>query len=118
MKSSAIVFCLIAVTFSHSALAQEQPGPEAAALLERVASLDQQGKIEEAIKLLDQGLGKYKKPDYDRFFTLNYKFILLSRLNRYGDAVKVAEEKAGIIQSPSTRSSTFLPRSSSIETGS
>jgi len=100
MKHALTLLCLIALLLSRSSFAQEEPGPEAAAFLERVAALDREGKTEEALKLLDQGLGIYKEPNYDRFFTLNYKFTLLSRLNRFEDAVAVAEEKAGIIQSP------------------
>ncbi len=100
MKVSVVLFCLLTVVSSGYALAQEEPGPEAAAMLAKVAALDQQGKIEDAFRLLDQGLEKYKEANYDRFFTLNYKFILLSRLKRYEEAVKICEEKANIIPSP------------------
>jgi len=97
---SIVLLYFLAVWPSNPSLAQEEPGPEAAAFLERVTALDQQGKIEDALKLLDQGLAKYKEADYDRFFTLNYKFVLLSRLNRLEEAAKVGEEKANIIRSP------------------
>jgi len=100
MKPLTLVACLAAAFFSSTALTQEAPGPEAAALLRRVEALDQKGNVEEALKLLDEGLEKYRELNYDRFFTLNYKFIVLSRMNRLEAAVKVAEEKAGIIKSP------------------
>ena len=100
MRLTRMLLCLAALSLSHGAFAQEEPGPEAAALLKRVESLDEQGKIDDALALLDQGLTIYTEPNYDRYFTLNYKFILLARLNRLEDAVKVAEEKANIIKSP------------------
>ena len=100
MKLPGMILSLIVVLSGLYSLAQESPGPEATAFLEKVASLDRLGKIEDALKLLDQGVERYKEPNYDRFFTLNYKFTLLLRLNRYEDAVKIAEEKANIIQSP------------------
>lgn len=99
MKALSISIFLLAA-MCNFLFAQEEPGPEAAAFLERVASLDQQGKLEDALKLLDLGLEKYREPNFDRFFTLNYKFQLLSRLNRFRDAVDVAVEKANIIKSP------------------
>lgn len=80
--------------------AQEEPGPEASAFLQRVASLEREGKLEEALKLLDGGLAKYNNPDYDRFFTLNFKYLILVKLNRLSEAATVAAEKAGIIKSP------------------
>ncbi len=93
-----VIFLLAAI--GGSFIAQEQPGPEAAAFLERVAALDHQGKPEDALKLLDEGLEKFKQPDFDRFFLLNYKFMLLSREKRFREAVGVAVEKADIIKSP------------------
>ena len=72
MKPLSLVACLAAAFFSSTALTQEAPGPEAAALLRRVEALDQKGNVEEALKLLDEGLEKYRELNYDRFFTLNY----------------------------------------------
>lgn len=99
MKTS-IISLLISLLLCVIAFAQEAPGPEASAFLNSVASLDKEGRLDDALHRLDQGLQQYTKLDYDRFFILNYKFHLLSKQNRYLDAVPVAVEKANIIQSP------------------
>ncbi len=62
--------------------------------------MDNEGRINDAIRLLDEGLDKYTQPDYDRYFILNYKFHILSRLKRHSEALPLAVEKANIIRSP------------------
>lgn len=93
-------FCALILLVTGSSIAQEAPGPEGKALLENASELDSRGRTEEALELLDKGLETFTDPDYDRYFALNLKFFILTRLERFDEALPPAVEKANIIRSP------------------
>ncbi|UCF64863.1 MAG: hypothetical protein JSW33_03245, partial [bacterium] len=99
MKRPFIVL-LFLVVMLNIGFGQENLSPEVQDLLDRAVALDQQNKTEEALKLLNEGIETYREPTADRFFILNYKFILLSRQEQFDQAIGIAIEKANIIESP------------------
>jgi thiol-disulfide isomerase/thioredoxin len=79
---------------------REETSPEVSAILNHVFSLRDQGKTENALKILDDALLKHKDKTYDRYALLSVKFELLSNLSKYQEALEAAIEKGNIVTSP------------------
>jgi predicted S18 family serine protease len=88
-----ILFTLIISAATPLCVAQEPASPqagvalkeettsEARAILDHALSLKDQGKMEEALKIVDDALLKYQEKTYDRYALLTVKFDLLSGLS-------------------------------------
>jgi thiol-disulfide isomerase/thioredoxin len=80
--------------------AQETISPDVGNILMRAHANSDQGKLKNAIEILNNALSRYKDKSFDRYSLLNYKFELLSKLSRYQEAIVVCVEKANIVTSP------------------
>jgi hypothetical protein len=72
---------------------KEETSPEVSAILAEALSLKDQGKIEDAFKILNDALLKHKDKTYDRYALLTFKFELLSGLSKHKEALEAAIEK-------------------------
>jgi thiol-disulfide isomerase/thioredoxin len=79
---------------------KEETSPEVSAILDRLVGLRDQGRTEEAFKILDDALLNYKDKTYDRYALLTLKFDWLSGSSKHQEALGVAIEKANIVTSP------------------
>ena len=107
-----ILFALIISAATPLCVAQEPPSPqvgvalkeettpEVSAILDHALSLKDQGKMEEAFRVVNDALLKYQEKTYDRYALLTVKFDFLSGLSRTKEALAAATEKANIVTSP------------------
>ncbi len=99
MKHVLLAIVLIVAGIS-ACPAQEEVGPDVERVLAHASRLSDQGKAEDAIHSLDDALSRNKDKTFDRYALLNYKFELLTSLNRFQEALDVGVEKATIVTSP------------------
>ncbi|MDH4272524.1 MAG: redoxin domain-containing protein, partial [Candidatus Aminicenantes bacterium] len=100
--SAATTLCVAQEPASPQAgvVLKEETTPEVSAILDHALSLKDQGKIEAALRTVDDALPKYQDKTYDRYALLTVKFELLSSLSKHKEALEAAIEKANIVTSP------------------
>jgi peroxiredoxin len=111
MRQTTLLALLISAA-TALCIAQEPPGPqlgpaleekttpEVSAILERALSLKDAGRIEDALRTVDEALPKYPEKTFDRYALLTVKFELLSGQAKTHEALAAAIEKANIVTSP------------------